>query len=134
MEIFTLDEALEEVARRSFYDDCTVTPAIMARTHEIVGYTVSDDTGLDLPYEWTWTPAGGITDHGAASEVSRLHDPAERYDDPAHIRFNLPDSVAALESGTPVSFAYAPVHALDPEDPEDPEDGIVGWLLASIFN
>ena len=97
----TLDEALLDIASRSFYEDATVTPTK-------IGFTVENDfstayAGDSIP----WTCDGGMELPADISDNSRLHEPAEYYDHAQHLRFNLPAAIEALEAGHAVTFAYA---------------------------
>lgn len=128
----TLDDALLDIASRSFYYDATVTPVEG-------GYEVTDDfstayAGDSIP----WTYDGGMELPADISDNSRLHDPAEYYDHAQHLRFNLPTAIEALESGHAVTFAYAIVEDLNCFDGsgdaltecEDCQcDRTVGWVL-----
>lgn len=128
----TLDDALLDIASRSFYYDATVTPVEG-------GYEVTDDfstayAGDSIP----WTYGGGMELPADISDNSRLHDPAEYYDHAQHLRFNLPTAIEALESGHAVTFAYAIVEDLNCFDGsgdaltecEDCQcDRTVGWVL-----
>ena len=136
-----LDDALTDVARRSFYEDCIVTP-LLARDGRVFAWTVEDEGGAGLADDWTWTYGGGVEGQGSADEVSRLHDPYEHYATAEHIRYNMPESVEALESGThAVTFAYAIVYDGDVTWDDDSQvyldedgheaDDVAGWILAA---
>ena len=128
----TLDEALLDIASRSFYEDATVTPTK-------IGFTVEDDyntsyAGDSIP----WTYDSGMELPADISDNSRLHDPAEYYDHAQHLRFNLPAAIEALESGHAVAFAYALVKNHNCFDGSKNEltkyencecDRIKGWAL-----
>src|SRR5690554_5629793 len=95
----TLDEALQDVANRSFYEDCKVTPLVMADDHaDIRGYVVEDDISHATD-EWRWSYDEGIHDRDSVSETSRLHSHFEYYTHADHVRYNMPESVEALENG-----------------------------------
>lgn len=136
----TLNDALANIARRSFYEDATVIPLRGGRyrvtdadrcadgASDGVGWTYAD--GLDV------STIGGIVDH------SRLHDAAEIYDDARHVRRNLPATVEALKRGEPVTFAYVVAHDDDATHDDasgdyvdsdgESTDGIAGWLLVAV--
>ena len=128
----TLDEALLDIASRSFYEDATVTPVEG-------GYEVTDDfstayAGDSIP----WTYDGGMELPGGILDNSRLHEPNEFYNDVRHIRYHMASAVEALEAGHMVTFAYAIVEDLNCFDGsgdvltecEDCQcDRTVGWVL-----
>lgn len=138
----TLDEALQDVANRSFYEDCKVTPLVMADDHaDIRGYVVEDDISHATD-EWRWSYDEGIHDRDSVSETSRLHDPCETYTHADHVRYNMPESVAALENGVPVTFAYAIVDDADVTTDDQgngtdkdgyPADPVAGWIMIAII-
>lgn len=138
----TLDEALQDVANRSFYEDCKVTPLVMAdNPADVRGYVVEDDTSHATD-EWSWSYSEGIQDRDSVSETSFLHLAGEFYDDAAHVRYNMPESVAALENGVPVTFAYAIVDDDDVTTDDQgngtdrdgyPADPVAGWIMVSII-
>lgn len=130
----TLDDALADVAHRSFCEDCTVIPVEG-------GWTVEDSHNHQTD-EWVWTYEAGAHDADSVSEVSRLHEPYESYETAGHVRYNMSDSVELLEARThAVAFTYAAVDAADCEDHPgnvDPETGdwcqcdrLVGWILVA---
>ena len=115
----TLDAALDDIAKRSFYYDATVTP-------ESDGYTVADDYATSFPDDvLLWDDVTGVDWPTRADDHSRLHDPAEYYASAEHIRYNLSTAVEALEEGQAVTFAYAIV------DAECEEEDIPGAHAAS---
>lgn len=142
--MLSLNEALAEIARRSFYEDAVVVPVVRVDAlTDPVGYVVEDDPGTLNTDEWTWTYAGGVAHADSVSEISRLHDAAESYATADHIRHNLPESVAALESGKRVTFGYAAVedgdvdrdidgNAVDP-DTRELVDSLAGWILTALI-
>ena len=129
----TLDEALKDVAKRSFYEDCNVVPCAPITglgTGQIVGYLVSDDTSYATD-EWVWTYAGGIADRDSVNETTRLFDAPEFWNCAEHVRNGLPDSVEYLESGKgSVTFAYAIVE--DGDSVNDEETDYAGWIALAI--
>lgn len=138
----TLDGALDEIARRSFYEDAIVVPVTRADNGTIVGYIVEDDPGHNLTDEWSWTYADGVQDRDSVSETSRLHEAYESYATADHVRYNMTESVDALELGIPVTFGYAIVNdasvTYDDEgnafdESGAPTDDIAGWILAAII-
>lgn len=104
--MFTLTEALQAIAGRSFYEDATVTPIGNGR------YTVEDDfstayagDNIEWSYDAGMSLPANVTDH------SRLHEAYESYDNARHVSYNLPHAVELLEAGHAVTFAYAVVEA-----------------------
>ena len=138
----TLDEALQDVANRSFYEDCKVTPLVMAdEPADVRGYVVEDDTSHATD-EWSWSYDEGIHDRDSVSETSRLHESYENYGRAEHIRYNMTESVTALENGIPVTFAYAIVDNADVTTDDQgngtdkdgfPADSVAGWILVAII-
>ena len=133
----TLDAALEDIAKRSFYDDATVTP-------ENGGYTVADDYGASFRGDVLfWDGVTGVDWPAHADDHSRLHESYESYETAKHIRYNLGAAVEALEGGQAVTFAYAIVDSLECDEDTCPQgaqfececDRAVGWaLLAAIHD
>lgn len=133
----TLDAALDNIARRSFYEDAIITPVPG-------GFVVNSSHVLD-EVSYPWTRSDG-TEFGFDSlDESRLHAEYESYDNAGHIRYNLPAAVAALESGRAVGFGYAVAEELcgggdAPEAHENSQclncDGggtvVVGWHLIAL--
>lgn len=125
----TIDEALGEIAGRSFYESARVTKSAS-------GYLVEDwHTGVEESVRWTYEngaelPTGTI-------DASRTHASYEFYETAAHIRYNLDNAVEAIEEGTSVGFTYVIADAdceCDDYDAEtgycgDDGDHTVGWLL-----
>src|SRR5699024_4482077 len=135
----TLDEALQDVANRSFYEDCTVTPCYAAGEgypFPIVAYRVEDSTNHNSD-DWSWSYDNGVEDTGSVSECSRLFDPYESFSSSANIRHYLPEAVEELEYGTAeVAFSYAIVRDLD-HVCELPDQGcdscVAGWIICADF-
>lgn len=128
----TLDEALADIAERSFYDDAVVTPEIDG-TYSVEQHV----TGFgDTVY---WTYEGGMQGLDEALDHSRVHESYETYTNSGHIRYNLSVAVAELEEGNPVGFTYVIVDNEDSEcgDPDGSCDALgecfceqtVGWAL-----
>lgn len=137
----TLDEALQDVASRSFYEDCKVTPLLRAGSDRIEGYIVEDDTSHATD-DWQWTYDDGIRGRDSVSEMSRLHDSYETYTHAEHIRYNMGESVEALENGIPVTFAYAIVDDADVTTDDlgngtdkdgHPAESVAGWIMVAII-
>jgi len=120
----TLDEALADIAGRSFYESARVSKVAE-------GYTVEDwPTDVDEYVAWayeTGAQVGDVLDH------SRTHEAYERYETAGHIRYNLPVAVETIEEGIPVGFTYAVAEAecLDEVEEGDQcgEDHTAGWVL-----
>ena len=129
----TLDAALGDIAKRSFYDDATVTPGEG-------GYTVADDYGTSFPGDvLLWDDVSGVDWPARADDHSRLHESYESYATAEHIRYNLSTAVEALEGGRAVTFAYAIVDAVACDEHEHfgecECDRTAGWaLLAAIHD
>ena len=133
---YTLDAALGEIARRSFYETATIAPIPGTAL-----FTVNDDNsgnGENI-VDWTYRDGLDLSTVRETVDHSGLMEPDQFFDNAAQIRHYLPKAVAALESGHAVTFEY--LIAEDSEtidnDPERYElDGpeIVGWLLAAYDN
>lgn len=129
----TLDAALQDIAKRSFYEDATVI-------FGDGGYTVADDYATSFPGDvLLWDDVSGVDWPARADDHSRLHDPAEYYESAEHIRCNLSAAVEALEGGQAVTFAYAIVDAVACDEHEHfgecECDRPAGWaLLAAIHD
>lgn len=136
MDYPTLSAALADIARRSFYESATVTP------NDDGTFTVTDDfstawaaDGID------WHPETGAEWPTSALDHSRVHEPAEYYDEARHIEYNLSAAVEALGQGRAVTFAYDVVYDRSLErdddgntvnDDGDPVDDVVGWALLAF--
>lgn len=164
----TLTGALDDIAGRSFYEGATITPALSHCDSAIAeetgagtgiyycpackqfcgdliteGYAVTDESSL----------VDSLNDYGDGTGVewpldaldhSREHEPAEYYATAAHVEYNLPAAVAALEAGEPVSFHYYAVSTSCPldraeehevglcDDCEGYGDTITGWALVAF--
>ena len=128
----TLDEALQDIAERSFYEDATVAPVEG-------GYEVTDDFSTAYAGDSIqWTYDGGMELPGGILDSSRLHESYEFYNDVRHIRYHMASAIEAIESGHAVTFAYAIVEDLNCFDGsgdaltecEDCQcDRTVGWVL-----
>lgn len=119
----TLDEALVDIARRSFYESARVVK-------DDTGYTVEDwHTGVDEYVPWSYDD--GPTVPSEAVDYSRTHEPYEYYETASHVRYNLPTAVEAIEAGQAVGFTYVITEAACEDDnPEEcMEDHAAGWLL-----
>jgi len=104
--MFTLTEALQAIADRSFYEDATVTPLGDGR------YAVGDDFGTAYAGDSImWSYDGGMELPANVADHSRLHEASEFYDAADHVAFNLPHAVELLEAGHAVTFAYTVVEA-----------------------
>ena len=129
----TLDAALADIAKRSFYEDATVTPGEG-------GYTVVDDYGTSFPDDvLLWDDVSGVDWPSNADDHSRLHESYESYATAEHIRYNLSAAVEALEEGQAVTFAYAIVDTVACDEHEHfgecECDRTAGWaLLAAIHD
>ena len=138
----TLEEALAEVARRSFDEDVTVYPVTDPRNGNVLGYVWEDDCNIIPTDEIGWTYADGV-DRGPETDWSRLMDPCETFTTAGHVRYNLSRAVADLEDGRPVSFAYGIVRDSSLTWDEDSQtysdadgelcaDNFVGWVLLAL--
>lgn len=130
----TLDEALTDIAGRSFYDDAVVTPEIDGTYSVEPHVTGFGDTVM-------WTHETGMQGVDEALDNSMVHESYESYDNSGHIRYNLSVAVEELMEGNPVGFTYVIVDHAEPEC-EDPEgfcaelgecdcDQTVGWALVA---
>lgn len=131
----TLGEALTDIAKRSFYEAADVIP------NDDGTFTVTSAAGM-VDESMGWTYADGLDAPTGAYDCSRVHEPAEFYDDAAHIRYNLDNAVERLEDGYAVHFLYVVAedrnvdydidgNALDPETGEL-VDNVVGWALIAF--
>ena len=125
--LMSLDEALQQVANASFYEDLVVIP--------VDGGFVVEDGYSYLAEGWEYTEMG--LDGPDHFETTRLMESYESFDTAQHIRYNMPESVEALENGQAVEFAYAVVMDLDIDWGDDElnemyeGDEVAGWLLVS---
>lgn len=129
--VSTLDEALENIARRSFYEAADVIP------NDDGTYTIVDAPGM-IDDGAAWTYAEGMELPTGAYDYSQVHEPSEFYDDARHIRYNVGGAVDRLAEGKAVHFQYV-IATADPETPEDiaddlagQYDGTVGWALVAF--
>lgn len=132
----TLDEALTDIAGRSFYESARVTKTD-------AGYTVEDwCTGVEETVLWSYETGAQV---GDVLDYSRTHEAYESYGEARHIRYNLPVAVETIDEGTPVGFTYvvAEAECEDASPDADRESGIydcgedhaAGWLLiATVEN
>ena len=138
----TLDEALAEVARRSFYEDVTVYPVLDPRNGNVLGYVWEDDCNMIPTDEIGWTYADGV-ERGPETDWSRLMEPCEFFATAGHVRYHLSRAVADLEEGKPVTFAYGTVTDTSLSFDEDTQtyfdadgnlcaDDFVGWVLLAL--
>ena len=126
----SLDEALGNVAERSFCEQSRVTKVAG-------GYDV-EDWYTGAPDSVLWTYEGGADLSGIPDTIidfSRTMEPAEYFAGSRHIRQNLPAAVEAIEGGESVCFTYAMADAVcDHADPSwCGEDHLVGWLLVATL-
>ena len=123
----TLDEALQDIASRSFYEGARIERF----DNKIWG--VSDDANPgEESYVWTYKNGAEYPDE--LLDHSRVHEAWEFYDEAYHIRYNLSAAVEALEEGKPVIFHYVTLDAYceDPEPEDCQEDHIAGWALIAF--
>lgn len=119
----SLDEALTDIAGRSFYESARVT-----KTAD--GYTVEDwHTGVEEYLSWSYD--NGLSVPAGALDYSRTHETYEHYEAAGHVRYNLPNAVEAIEEGTSVGFTYVVAEAdCEDDDPENCDgDHVAGWAL-----
>ena len=141
----TLNDALQIVADRSFYEDTCITPLLNADNHTYVEAYLVDEDHLHQGEEWEWSYARGIIDSDSVSECSRLFEPSEFLSCAAHVQYNMADAVERLESGTSsVGFAYVIVRDADVTFNEETQayydaegelaDDIAGWALVADWS
>ena len=118
----TIDEALTDIATRSFYESARVYK-------DAGGYTV-EDWPTDIEEYRAWSYRDGIDLPAGTIDHSRTHEAYEFYDNAGHIRYNLPNAVEAIEDGQAVGFTYVIAEA-DCEDDVDEcdDDHLAGWAL-----
>lgn len=121
----TLDEALTDIAGRSFYESAKVTK--VGSQFEVIDWY----TGVEEITEWTYEDGAKVSD--SAVDYSRTHEAYEFYSEASHIRYNLPTAVEAIEGGKSVGFTYVGADAIcEDEDWEScGEDHTAGWLLVA---
>ena len=137
--LMSLDEALQQVANASFYEDKRITPETDGNG-DIAGYRVEDDYGVNTN-DWQWSYDQGLMDADSVSETSRLMEHYEQFANAEHIRYHMSESVKALENGQTVTFAYAIVYDADAIFDEKTQeyydadgcltDDIAGWILTA---
>lgn len=121
----SLDEALQNVVERSFYEDCTIV------RNDDGTYDVEDTCSY---LEVGWTYEGGLEFYSdPVVEHSRLMGSCETFTATEHIRYHLPDIVAGFESGQWLNadLTYQPVYDESGESGSD--DNIAGWVLAATY-
>lgn len=115
--MLTLEQALAEVANRSFYEDCLVSP------NGDGTYTVYDAL-IDGTEEWYYTDTDATGPD--VSERSRIMESCESFTFASHIRYHMAGAVEALEDGKAVEFGYALV--------SDSETGeFDNWLMVANY-
>ena len=120
----TLDEALHDIANRSFYEDATVFQ------NSDGSYTVENDYGMSYAGDdIKWTYEGGMEIPDGVIDNTRLMETYETLSESSHIRFWLDAALERLESGNAVTFAYAVVSAYPGYGAYEGEDYAVGWVL-----
>ena len=141
----TLDDALQIVADRSFYEDTRITPLVHADDTSMIEAYLVDVDHLHQSEDWEWSYDKGIHDTDSVSECSRLFEPSEFLSCAAHVRYNMADAVELLESGTSsVGFAYVIVRDADVIWNDDTQayydadgelaDDIAGWALVAEWS
>lgn len=141
----TLDEALQIIADRSFYEDTRITPLVDVEDASMVEAYLVDVDHLHQGEEWEWSYERGILDADSVSECSRLFEPSEFLSCAAHVRHNMADAVERLESGTSsVGFAYVIVRDSDViwneetqayyDSDGDLADDLAGWALVAEWS
>ena len=117
--MLTITEALDEVAKRSFYEDVIITPQ-----HDGT-YLVEDDHNSIPEDLFYWYENELCSDYPLTEyEHSGLMNPSEFFDNHRQIEHYLPKATEALEHGKTVCFAYLIVQ-------DEDEDDFVEWLLAA---
>ena len=141
----TLNEALQIVADRSFYEDTRITPLVDVEDASMIEAYLVDEDHLHQSDDWEWSYERGILDTDSVSECSRLFEPSEYLSCAAHVRHNMADAVELLESGTSsVGFAYVIVRDSDVTFNEETQayydadgelaDDIAGWALVAEWS
>ena len=135
----TLDEALTDIAGRSFYEGAKVVP------NEDGSFTVSDESNPNDDSLY-WTYSNGLETEYGVIDNSRVMEPAEIFTTAQHIRYNLSGAVSTLEDeGKPVQFHYIIAEAycdlgedgsdceFTGEAGECLEDHAIGWALIAYY-
>lgn len=129
--VYTIDEALENIAARSFYEAADVIP------NDDGTYSIVDAPGM-IDDVVMWSYSEGMDLPTGAYDYSRVHEPSEYYETAVHIRYNLSYAAERLSEGKAVHFQYVIVESY-PETPEDiadaevgQYDGTVGWALVAF--
>ena len=123
----TLDGALTEVAGLDAYTAVTIERADG-------GYLLKPDYPGG-PDDLPWDYRTGIDVPDGVTECTRAFEPCEFWDSAAHVRYNLSESVAAIEAGRAISFQWLPLYSESEtaEDIADDADGLydghVGWAM-----
>lgn len=137
----TLDEALTDIAGRSFYEGAKVVP------NEDGTFTVSDESN---PHDdnMYWTYSNGLETEYGVIDNSRVMEPYEFFATAQHIRRNLSGAVSTLEAGKAVQFHYVIVDSYCDLGEDDAncelsysvldedvclEDHTVGWALVAYY-
>lgn len=141
----TLNEALQIVADRSFYEDTRITPLVDVEDASMIEAYLVDEDHLHQSADWEWSYERGILDADSVSECSRLFEPSEFLSCAAHIRFHMGEAVERLESGiSSVGFACVIVRDSDVIWNEETQayydaggelaDEIAGWALVAEWS
>lgn len=116
----TIDEALDAIARRSFYEDAIITPQGDGT------FLVEDDWNTIPDDMFYWYNNELCSDYPLTEyDHSGLMDPSEFLDNHRQIERYLPTATAALKRGKTVCFSYFVVRDLDDGDE------VAGWMLVA---
>lgn len=134
----TLDQALEMVARRSFYESCLVQ-----KQPNGLYLVESHYTGVEESQNWEYET--GIDTSGITHLIdeSRLMEAYESFTESNHIRYHEPVAVAMLKEGHGIGFTYIVADELcqgegsDDENCNHPDgcqtDHTAGWALVATL-
>ena len=128
------ERSLQAVADSSFYHTIVIdgdSGVYDDDVRNVPSYIYTDEYA-------TWTYDGGVEFHGPEPvDHSGLMEPYEVFYRAGHIRYWLPEAVAALEAGHLVEFNYCIVRCGKSECAAGVghcdycDDGIVGWILVA---
>lgn len=138
MKLASIEEVLAEIADRSFYEDCTITP-------EGGAYLIEESPVSFADEQATWEYETGLTIATEVTAHSGLQDSYVSFTVDRHIDYNMPEIRQLLESGHAITVGYG-IAYFDPFKVEHDTgcefggdtdndcycDLVAGWYLAVI--